>query len=113
MTSDSIFQFPKPPSCSWKLEIGKSVVLDSLFKSKNFVRFKDGFLADLLCGRVDKSVIAQIILLPRIDRIEGSSPVHPTSLLRFSKMFLRISLNAIYNCSRLDLQSDYSFISKN
>ena len=42
------------------------------------------------------------------NRIEGSSLVYPTLLLTFSKMFLRISMNAIYISNRLDSQSDYS-----
>ena len=42
--------------------------------------------------------------------IEGSGPIYPISFLRFSKMFLRISMDAIYNCNRLDFDSDYSFI---
>ena len=42
--------------------------------------------------------------------IEGSGPVYPISFLRFLKMFLTISMDAIYNCNRLDFDSDYSFI---
>ena len=60
-----------------------------------------------------KSVLVRIILIPRIERIEGSGQTYPISFLRFSKMFLRISMNAIYNCNRLDLNSDYSFIANN
>ena len=66
--------------------------------------------ADAQCDRVDTNLFVEIILLPRIDRIEDLSPVHPTLFLRFSKMFLKIS---IYNCNRLDSQSDYSFIPNN
>ena len=57
-----------------------------------------------------KNVLIQIILLPRVERIEGSGPVHPISFLRFSKMFLRISMEAIFNCDKLDPHSDYSFV---
>ena len=60
-----------------------------------------------------KNLLRQIILLPRIERIEGSSPVHPISFLRFSKIFLRISMDVIFNCERLDSHSDYSFITNN
>ena len=60
-----------------------------------------------------KSVLVRIILMRRIERIEGSGPIYPISFLRFSKMFLRISMDAIYNCKRLDLHSDYSFITDN
>ena len=56
------------------------------------------------------SVFVEIILLPRN---EGSGPVHPILFLRFSKMFLRISMEAIYNCNKLDLQSGYSFVNNN
>ena len=31
----------------------------------------------------------------------------------FKKMFLGISMDAIYNCIRLDSQSDYSFLATN
>ena len=55
-------------------------------------------------------MFVQIILLPQI---EGLGPVHPISFLRFSKMFLRISMDATYNCNRLDLQSGYSIINNN
>ena len=34
--------------------------------------------------------------------IEGSGPIYPISFLRFSKTFLTISMDAIYNCNRLD-----------
>ena len=57
-----------------------------------------------------KSVLVRIILLPRIEGIEGSGPIYPVSFLRFSKMFLKISIDVVYNCNRLDLHSDYSFI---
>ena len=57
-----------------------------------------------------KSVLVRITLLPQIDRTYGSSLGHATSFLRVSKMFPRISLDAIYNCNRLDSQSDYLFI---
>ena len=57
-----------------------------------------------------KSVLVRIILIPRIEMIEGSGPNYPISYLRFSKTFLRISVDAIYNCNRLDFDSDYSFI---
>ena len=36
--------------------------------------------------------------------------MYPNSFLGFSKMFLRISMDVIYNCNRLDFHSDYSFI---
>ena len=45
--------------------------------------------------------------------IESSGPIYPISFFRFSKMFLRISMDAIYNCNRLDFDSDYSFIANN
>ena len=54
-----------------------------------------------------KNVLIQIILLSRIERNEGSDPVHPIS------MFLRISMDAVFNCDRLDSHSDYSFITNN
>ena len=38
--------------------------------------------------------------------IDGSSLGHANSFLKFSKMFLRISLDAIYNFNILDSQSD-------
>ena len=60
-----------------------------------------------------KNVLTQIIMLPRKGSIEGSDPVHSISFLRFSKMFLRISMDAIINCDRLDSHSDYSFITNN
>ena len=50
------------------------------------------------------------VLVPQTDRIKGSSPGHAYFFLRFFKMFLRISIDAIYNRNRLDSQSDYSFI---
>ena len=70
-----------------------------------------------------KSVLVRIILIERIEglkirierieglkirieRIEGSGPIYRISFLKFSKMFLRISMDAIYNCNRLDLHSD-------
>ena len=49
-------------------------------------------------------------MIPRIEMIEGSGPIYPISFLRFSAMFLRISMDVIYNCNRLDFDSDYSFI---
>ena len=61
-------------------------------------------------GRVVKSVLVKIILIPRIEMIEGSDPIYPMSFLRFSKTFLGISMDIIYNCNRLDFDSDYSFI---
>ena len=45
--------------------------------------------------------------------IEGSGPIYPISFLIFSKTFLRISMDAIYNCNRLDFDSEYSFINNN
>ena len=54
-----------------------------------------------------------IILIARIEMIEGSGPIYPISFLRFSKTFLRISMDSIYNCNRLDFDSDYSFITIN
>ena len=39
--------------------------------------------------------------------------VHPTLFLRFLKMFLMISTEAIYICNRLDSQSDYLFVTDN
>ena len=42
--------------------------------------------------------------------IEGSGPIYPISFLRFAKTFLTISMDVIYNCNRLDFDSDYSFI---
>ena len=45
--------------------------------------------------------------------IEGSGRIYPVPFLRFSKTFLRISMDAIYNCNRLDFDSDYSFITNN
>ena len=43
--------------------------------------------------------------------IEGSVPIYPISFLRFSKTFLRVYMDAVYNCNRLDFDSDCSFIS--
>ena len=60
-----------------------------------------------------KSVLVRVILIPRIEMIEGSGPIYPISFLRFSKTFLRISMDAIYNRNRLDFDSDYSFITNN
>ena len=57
-----------------------------------------------------KSVLVRIILIPRIEMIEGSGPIYPISFLRFAKTFLTISMDVIYNCNRLDFDSDYSFI---
>ena len=54
-----------------------------------------------------------IILIARIEMIEGSGVIYPVSFLRFSKTFLRISMDSIYNCNRLDFDSDYSFITIN
>ena len=51
--------------------------------------------------------------MPRIEMIEGLGHSYPISLLRFSKTFLRISVDAINNCIRLDFDSDYSFITNN
>ena len=45
--------------------------------------------------------------------IEGSGSSYPISFLRFSKTFLRISVDAIYNCNRLDFDPYYSFITNN
>ena len=42
--------------------------------------------------------------------IEDSGSVYPISFLRFSKTFLTIFMDAIYNCNKLDFDSDYSFI---
>ena len=42
--------------------------------------------------------------------IEGSDPIYPISFLSFSKTFLTISMDAIYNFNRLHFDSDYSFI---
>ena len=60
-----------------------------------------------------KSLPVMIILIARIEMIEGSGPIYPISFLRFSKTFLRISMDSIYNCNRLDFDSDYSFITIN
>ena len=60
-----------------------------------------------------KSLLVMIILIARIEMIEGSGPIYPMSFLRFSKTFLRISVDSIYNCNRLDFDSDYSFITIN
>ena len=70
----------------------KSVVLNSLFKLNNqeCTRFKSIYLTDPTCGRLDKSVFIEIILLPQKDRNEGSSTFHPTSFLGFEEVFLRI-----------------------
>ena len=35
-------------------------------------------------------LIALFILIPRIEKIEGSGPIYPISFLKISKMFLRI-----------------------
>ena len=72
--------------------------------------FKHNFLQLDPRGRVVKSVLVRIILIPRIEMIYGSGPIYPIPFLRFSKTFLRISMDAIYNCNRLDFHSDYSFI---
>ena len=61
-------------------------------------------------GRVAKRVLIRVILIPRIEMIEGLGPIYPISFLRFSKTFL---MDAIYNCNRLDFDSDYSFITNN
>ena len=53
------------------------------------------------------NVLIQIILLPQIETIEGSGPVHPISFLSFLKMFLRISMDLIFSCDRSDSHSDY------
>ena len=109
VASDGILQFSINRTFSWSKRLGKSIVLNSLFQSKNI------FVSNTTssCGRVGKNVSVKVILLRRIDRIESRGPVHPVSLLRFSKMFLRISMNATHDCNRLDLQSDYSFITNN
>ena len=60
-----------------------------------------------------KSVLVRVVLIPRIEMIEGSVSIYPISFLRFSKTFLGISMDAIYNCNRLDFDSDYSFITEN
>ena len=39
--------------------------------------------------------------------IEGLGLIYPISFLRFSKTFLRISMDAVYNCNRLDFDSNY------
>ena len=95
------------------LEIGdleNSIVLNSLFESRNIFVLST---IPILIDRVVKNVFTQAILLPRIERIEGSCPVHLLSFLIFSKMFLRISMDAVLNCDRLDSHSDYSFITNN
>ena len=60
-----------------------------------------------------KSVLVKIILIPLIEKIEGSGPIYPIPFLRFSKMFFRIPTDVTYNHNRLDLHSDYSFITNN
>ena len=82
------------------------MVLDSLFKSKNMFALSTHLANRSLCGRVGKRVHVQIIPLPQIDRIDGSSLGHATSFLRFLNMFLGISLDAIFTCKRLGSQSD-------
>ena len=44
---------------------------------------------------------------------EGSGHIYPLSFLRFLKTFLRIPMDAIYNCNKMDFDSDYSFITNN
>ena len=60
-----------------------------------------------------KSVLLRVILIPRIEMTEAPGLIYPISFLRFSKTFLRISMDAIYNCNRLDFDSNYSFITNN
>ena len=68
------------------------------------------FLSTTSFSSLLKRVLVRIILIPRIEMIESSGPIYPISFLRFSKTFLTISIDAIYNCNRLDFDSHYSFI---
>ena len=105
------FNFPKASSLFWKLKIWEIYCCQQFVQIQEYIRFKHRSLTDPPCCRTDTSAFVKIMLLPLTDKIDGLSPVYPTSF--FSKTFIKICMDATYSSNRLDLQSYYSFISNN
>ena len=80
--STSIFQ--KLHHFPGNLRFRKSIVINRLFKSYNIFVSSPTFLQIHHVAEWKRAYeFVKIILLPLIDRVEGSSPVHLTSFLRF------------------------------
>ena len=107
VASDGIFQFSKNRIIFLEIRDLENLLFSTAYLRPTIYSFlKHSFLqVDPVAEWLRALRALRIILIPWIERNEGSGPIYPISFLSFSKMFFRISMDAIYNCNSLDLHS--------